>query len=391
MNVQQLTPIIVALYNAATTGMLSGPPGIGKSASFRAAAEQLRDLLGLKGPVLERHQIAGYVAQGGDINQAFGMFDVRLGQSDPVDIGGLPREDKATGSMERLVPGWFPHEGRTDLPRYGILLLDEFPSAPLSVQTAAYQITLDGVIDKYRLKDGWRTFAAGNRLMDGGQFFKMPHAQANRMCHISVESDLDSWLNWAIDNDIEHSLVGFMRLRPDLLNTYDDHIGQGADGKKKQGAAFATERMWEKVNDYLVGNPAAPDEVTTAVISGMIGEGAAAEYIGFRQTWHNMPDVNQVLVDPDSAPLPEDSATQFAICTALAARVDMHNVGQALKYMDRFLAKQREELVVMFAKDMQRRQSVAQKKAHEAGNNQFVRAEQTQAYSIWSQRNADLF
>src|SRR5690554_5589651 len=108
MNVGQLKPIIEALFNANRTGMFWGPPGIGKSSIFRAAADSLRKSLGLTGPVLERHEVAGFLARGGDITQAFGMYDVRLSQSDPVDIGGLPRENKANGTMERLIPDWFP-------------------------------------------------------------------------------------------------------------------------------------------------------------------------------------------------------------------------------------------------------------------------------------------
>lgn len=399
MKVNQLTSIVVALHNAQRTGMFWGPPGIGKSASFREAAETIRKNLGLVGPVLERHQIRPFMAKMDErhrqdsnipdgktaIKQCFGLFDLRLSQTDPVEVGGLPRENKHNGTMEKLPPSWFAHTLRDDLPDHGILLLEELPSAPLSVQTAAYQITLDKVIDDYRLKAGWSTFAAGNRMTDGGQYFKMPLALANRLCHIDVESDLDSWCDWAIDNNIDHSLVAFMRFRPDLLNTTETHIKD-----KAKGFAFATERQWQAVDDFLRGNPNAEPWVTHAVVSGLIGSGTAAEYVGFRDVWYKMPSIDSILMDPNGAIVPEDAATQYAVMTALAARCAYDNAQQCFEYVDRFRQAGRAEMGMLFVKDMQRRQGVYAKQAQAEGK-PFQRAEQSPAYTKWAVANKDLF
>ncbi|MNM64530.1 hypothetical protein D3C81_759320 [compost metagenome] len=386
MNMNELKPVLAALYNAGIPGMIWGQPGIGKSTILRAVAEQLRDQLGLPGPVLERHEVAQFIAQGGDVRTAFGMFDVRLSQSDPVDIGGLPREDKLTGTMERLPPNWFAHGGRQDLPNFGLLLLDELPTAPLSVQTAAYQIVLDKVIDRYKLKDGWSCFAAGNRVTDGGQYFKMPYALANRFCHLDAESSLDSWVDWAINEGIDHSLIAFVRFKPELLNTFEAHVKE-----KRKGFSFATERVLEKVNDLLVNNKGLGDDVLSAIAGGLASAGWAAEYLSFRKVWHNMPSVQQVLIDPQSAMLPEDAATQYAICTALAAAVSYNNLNQALDYVDRFTQKGRGEMSMLFIKDMQRRASIAQRKAQEAGDTSYMRPESSPAYTKWVHANQDLF
>lgn len=385
MKVSDLTPIIVALYNANRTGMCWGSPGIGKSASFRAAAQIVKESLGLTGPVLERHQLREFQAKGGDMRQAFGLFDLRLSQMDPVEVGGLPRENKTNGTMEKLPPSWFAHEGRHDLPDHGILLLEELPSAPLSVQTTAYQITLDGVIEDFKLKAGWGCFAAGNRITDGGQYFKMPDALANRMCHIDVESNLDSWVDWAIDKGIEYSLVAFLRFKPDLLNTHEDKVKN-----KPKGFAFATERQWEAVNDILVNNQGMDDGTLLAIIGGLVGPGPAAEYIGYRKVYQNMPNIDSVLIDPMSAHLPEDAASQYAVMTALAARADYNNLKNCFVYTDRLMAAGRAEMSVLFLKDMQRRQKIAETKAREAGQ-PFQNAVQSPEFSLWATKNRDLF
>jgi len=385
MKVNELTPIIVALYNANRTGMFWGAPGIGKSASFRAAATAIKNQLGLTGPVLERHEIKPFLARGGDIRNAFGLFDLRLSQMDPVEVGGLPRENRTNSTMEKLPPSWFAHSLREDLPDFGILLLEELPSAPLSVQTTAYQITLDKVIEEFKLKEGWATFAAGNRLTDGGQYFKMPNALANRLCHIDVESDVDSWCQWAVEQNKDHSLIAFIRFRPDLLNTTDEHIKN-----RGKGFAFATERQWEAVNDFLVNNPSVDAATTSAIVGGLVGSGPAAEYVSFRSVWNNMPSIDGILIEPATAILPEDAATQFAVMTALASRATYDNLAQCLTYTDRLMAKGRPEMAVMFIKDMQIRQNTAWQAAQAEGR-QFQRAEQSPAYSIWATKNVDLF
>jgi hypothetical protein len=313
------------------------------------------------------------------------MFDLRLSQSDPVDVGGLPRERKSSGTTERLPPEWFAHTGRNDLPDYGILLLDELPAAPLSVQSSAYQIALDGVIDRFKIKDGWNVFAAGNRLTDGGQFFKMPYALANRMCHIDVESDLDSWVDWAIDNGMEPSLIAFIRFKPDYLNTFEKHVKD-----KTKGMAFASERVWHKLNDLYTSNQAAGEDVLAAIAGGLVGAGHAAEYRGFRDVWHRMPSVSGIILDPDNAPVPDDAATQFAVATALAAHTSYDNVAQCFTYMDRFTKAGRAELTMLYAKDMQRRATAAMQEAQKTGA-KFTHPAQSPAYAKWAQDNKDLF
>lgn len=385
MKVNDLTPIIVALYNANRTGMFWGAPGIGKSSAFKLAAEVIKAALGLTGPVLQRHEIAAYRKAGGNMRQAFGLFDLRLSQMDPVEVGGLPRENKETGTMDKLPPSWFAHEGRPDLPDHGILLLEELPSAPLSVQTTAYQITLDGIIEDFKLKSGWGTFAAGNRVTDGGQYFKMPDALADRMCHIDVESNLDSFVEWAIAHGLDHSIVAYVRYRPDELNNHAEKIKS-----KSKEFAFTTERSWEAVHDTMVNNPSMDDTTALAIFGGFLGKGPAAGFMGFRKVWTSIPDVNEILIDPQSARMPEDAASQYATMTMLAVRADYNNLQNCLVYADRFIDSGRSEMAVLFMKDMQRRQGLAAAKAKAAGQ-QFQSAVASPAYSQWAAANAQLF
>lgn len=382
MNVEELIRCIPAMYNSRRPVMLWGPPGIGKSFAFRTVAKQLAHTLGLAGPIIERHQLHDY---DGDIKQAFGMFDLRLSQCDPVDVGGLPKD--RNGVMARLLPDWFPAADRTDIPEHGILLLDELPSAPLSVQTSAYQIALDGVIGDRRMKKGWYVAAAGNRLTDGGQFFKMPMALANRFCHLDVESNVDSWTNWAIDSNIEHSLVAFIRFRQDLLNTYEEHVT-----KKLKGMAFATERQWHAVADLIECNSNAKAEllldkgVLAQLVGGLVGDGPGAEYLAFRDVWQKMPSIDGIFLDPNNSIVPDDSATLYAVMTAVGARATYDNMTQAMAYIDKVGAQGRPEFGVMALMDIQRRSMAAQIKGDASWKNPMT----SPAFAQWAAKNTCL-
>lgn len=209
-----------------------------------------------------------------------------------------------------------------------------------------------------------------------------------------MESGLNSWVDWAIDHGIDPSLIACIRFDSDMLNTYEVHIGAVEDkhGKKGRGKgyAFATERTWFKFDQFLKNNPNATDEVICAVGTGLLGAAPALSYIGFRQTWQNMPPIQTIFIDPNSAMLPEDAATQFAVCTALAAQVNVTNIPNALQYVDRFTAMGRSELAVLFIKDMQRRATIAQKKAQAEGV-AFVNPVTSPAYGVWTHKNQDLF
>ena len=347
MNVKEMVGNVVLAWQAGKEPvMLRGAPGIGKSAGLLGASAILADHLGLKGGVL---QWGDPIAMGLTAKDYFGYIDVRLSQCDPVDVGGLPKEDPVTGTQTRLPPAWFPHRDRADLPDYGIVALEEIVSAPQSVQAAAYQFTHDRRIGDKMMMDGWGVVLTGNRMTDGGQVFKMLTPLANRVTHLDVETDTTSWREWAIDHDIELSVIAFIGLRPELLNTFDKHIKE-----KLRGDAFATERTWEKVSKYA--KTGATDSQLLALWTGCVSEGVAAEFFGFRQIWHAMPNIDAILLDPDNAPLPTDAAAQYAVAVALAARASKDTIDVILRYATRFHEeKNRPEIMVLCVKDTMRR------------------------------------
>lgn len=303
-----------------------GPPGIGKSQVVAQVAEQ----------------------------EWLELSDVRAVLLDPVDLRGLPHID------ENHQACWCPPDF---LPRCGsgILFLDELNAAPPLVQAACYQLVLDRRLGDYQLPDGWAIVAAGNRETDRAVTHRMPSALANRFVHLNFDVDVDQWLAWAQAGGVAPEVIAFIRFRPNLLHAFDP---------RKEDKAFPTPRSWEFVSRIMKhGRTVAPD---LELLSGVVGEGAAVEYCGFLRIYRNLPCPEKLLDAPETAEVPEDPATLYAVCELLSEKCEeMDNLPRIVSYAKRLPP----EFSVLLMRD------AAQ------ANSAIVR---TPAFSEWAMAHADV-
>jgi hypothetical protein len=246
------------------------------------------------------------------------LRDVRLSLMDPTDIKGFPVPDTKKGLMRWLPADFLPTSGK------GILFLDELTQAPAAVQGAALQLTLNRKIGEYTLPDGWAVVAAGNRTTDRSGTHAMLAALSNRFVHLDYHVDPEDWIDWAIANGISDATRGYIRYRPANLSTERIEVGM---------RSFPTPRTWAFA-DNIVGS-GLPPEVEMAMIGGTVGEGIAAEYLGFVREAKNLPNIDMILLDPNAVPVPESPSTCYAITSALESRTTGSNFGRLLKYVAR--------------------------------------------------------
>ena len=319
-----------------------GPPGVGKSACALEAAHRLATHLNLKGVL----QLGELPPEGENPADYFGFFDLRLSQMDGVEMGGFPHPDAVRQVMTRLIGSWFPHTGRTDLPRYGMLFLDEWTSAPQMVQAGSYQLANDRRLGEQTLKPEWMVFGAGNRVGDGGVVFKQPLPLSNRLAHFEFESDADTFMNWAtVNGTLPAWVTSYLHWRPDNLNTFEQHVKD-----KLPGHAFATERTWHRF--ATISEHCDDSEQLRHWAKAYLGDGIATELIGFRRTWQELVSVQEVVDDPCHAPVPQRADVRYAMCGAMAAKATVDNVGRMLAYLERWDMR---PMATLFMKDALRR------------------------------------
>lgn len=240
--------------------MLWGKPGVGKSQGVKQIADKVSRMTGKKSVVC----------------------DVRLLLFNPIDLRGIPVADATKTFAIWLKPKIFDMDPGDSVINF--LFLDEISSAPPSVQAAAYQITLDRVVGEHKLPDNCIVIAAGNRIVDRSVAYKMPKALANRLCHFEIDVDSKSWLTWASANGVDNRVISFIRVRSDLLCSFDP---------SKDDVAFATPRSWDQVSKILLKGYSNTRDAYP-FIAGLVGEGIACEFCSWCELNMKIPDLEQI-------------------------------------------------------------------------------------------------
>lgn len=248
---------------------------------------------------------------------------------DPVDVLGTPNN---AGEYTR----WVPPEEFFKL-RQGVgrsaLILEELSDAPVPMQNALCGVIYDRRAGNLQLSDNLFIIATGNRTEDKSGAARITSKLANRTRRFDFQENIDDWTEWALDNNIDPVLIQFLRFRPGLLSDFDPNR-----------FANPTPRAWERVN--LI--PSALDGgLFFDNCAGEVGEGAAAEYTGFKRIYQSLPDVDSILLDPTGADVPADPATLYALTGALARKATKDNFDRVSKYLSRMSP----EFNVMATKD----------------------------------------
>lgn len=339
MRPSQIAEAINLCIEANQPVMLHGSPGVGKSAVVRQVAAQR----GIK------------------------LIDLRLSQLDPVDLRGVPSVDTKKHITSWNTPCFLPTDGE------GILFLDEINSAAQATQAAAYQLVLDRKLGDYVLPPGWVIIAAGNRSTDRAIVNQMSTALKNRFIHLNYEVNNDDWCGWALRNDIAVEVLGFIRFRPTLLNEFEQRNDSKEERERvqrlKDAQAFATPRSWEFLSKVVQQKPSA--DIEYELYTGIVGEGAAAEFMGYLKYYRDLPNLDALLMNPGAAKVPEEPATLYALATGLATKATQDNMERVVKYALRLPP----EFQVLLMKDAITR------------DNDLT---QTKAFNDWAIKNADV-
>jgi hypothetical protein len=252
-----------------------GPPGIGKSQILKQIAEDL----------------------------GMGFVDIRLSQMDATDLRGIPyptTDENGENTMRWAPPAMLPKDPNAKV----LILLDEMNSAAPSIQAGAYQLVLDRRLGEYELPKGCMVIAAGNRDTDKGTTFKMAKPLQNRFVHLDMRHDFDDWQEWALLNEINKHVVGYLTFQKSELFEFNP---------QSSSKAFPTPRSWEFVSDLLQDDPNLPHQVLTGLIAGAVGDGVAAKFLEYKDHAERLPNPSDIL----SGKVTEVKNAKVSLCYSL--------------------------------------------------------------------------
>lgn len=288
--------------------MVWGPPGIGKSDTFKTIKEQYED----KGLRVK-------------------LIDCRLSLWEPTDLKGYPYYDKEANKMRFSAPDELPDEALASQYDIIILFLDELNGAAPSTQAAAYQLILNRAIGTYRLPDNVVIAAAGNRESDKGVTYRMPKPLANRFLHYEVRVDFEDWFDWAVRHNIHPDVVGY-------LTTFKEDLYNFDAGSSER--SFATPRSWAFVSDTLKDVEDFTEEEVTDMVAAGIGEGVALKFKAHRAVAAQLPNPTDILKGKVKELHTKNISAKYSLTTALCyelKEVFTNNDPKAHEMFDNFL------------------------------------------------------
>lgn len=298
VNTKQAKEFLITNIKAGLVTMLHGDPGIGKSDLMHSVAEEFK----------------------------LHLIDFRAAQMDPTDVNGFGMvvDGKAT-----YVPfDIFPVED-TPIPKgcTGFMLFfDEINSASRAVEAALYKILLDRRVGLKKLHPKTALVAAGNLVTSGAIVNRQSTATQSRMVHLELAVDSNLWIEWASKNNLDYRVISYISGMPQELHLFDP---------KHNDKTFACPRTWEFVSKVLKAAGDIPLREQLVNLSGIVGEGAARQFVAFCETLVELPSIKEILKSPFSATLSQKPSLLHAASHLIAHNMDASNVEVLINYVER--------------------------------------------------------
>lgn len=297
---RKLRELMIDVIEAGLVPYVTSSPGMGKSAITHSVASEFN----LK------------------------MIDHRLSTSTPEDMTGLPRFNERGEATFAPFAELFPLD-YTPLPEGKdgwMLFLDEFSSAPKSIQAPAYKLILDRMTGQKKLNSNVAIVAAGNLATDRAIVNPISTALQSRMVHLELVLDFEEWLlDVALKENYDKRIIAFLSQYPSkLMDFKPDHHDK----------TFCCPRTWEFMNKLVKGKSMPDDKAP--LYAGTITSGVAVELIQFTKVFNSIVKVEDILRDPENTMLPHDNPTRWAVISSMMEKISEKTFGNLAIYANRF-------------------------------------------------------
>jgi len=230
-----------------------------------------------------------------------------------------------------------------------ILMIDEYGKANPAVKNALLRVMLERKIGGYALHPDSLVFATTNLGAEGVGDLLPPHAR-NRITVITARKpDNMEWIEWGINNGVDHTLLGWCKDNPHLFHGFED-VKDPDDNPyiyhpKQQRTAFVTPRSLEAASDWLKTREHFDDQTLTGLLMGTIGERGAMDLMAFVKLADQLPSLQSIKDDPKNAKVPDSAA---AVCMVVYRSLSTMGADWIAAWMD-YMVRLDKEAQGMFA------------------------------------------
>ena len=302
LTIPQVIDLVMHLVPTNRPFLMVGKPGVGKT----DVANQIAEALGRR------------------------LFVSHPAVDDPSDYKGFAFFQNGTadffplGQMREIIHCKEP----------AIWFIDDLGQAPIATQNGIMQYIhhRNRQLGAHRIPDHIAIIAATNSREDNAGVVGMTDPLKGRWVTIvEVIPDIKSWTDWALGHNIDPLVIAYLHYRADNLCQFEP---------SRDFRMYPTPRGWEHVNE-LIKLPVT-DDLLQALLTGCIGEHVAVEFIQFRNIMDQLPDLDYIERDGESAPLPATNQANYAVVGALSFRGEKSiTLREVMKYVQRLPSEYR--------------------------------------------------
>lgn len=268
MSFKSLYPLLRACQDTKVSVILSSPHGIGKSTLFKQFANEHE--------MFFVHLFAPQFESAGDV----------IGLPFKEVIKGTDRHIMRFTMPDWLHKMWEAHkEGKKC-----VLLVDEFNRANEDIRQMGLAWFLDHVINSHEFPPQTLVATAINPDDKGNYSVNfLDPAQMSRFLKIDLEVDERAWLEWARENELHPSVIGFITDNPNQLHNQIEDQDVNADPRSwemlsKVLLEMEKQRDGEKIDDFLV-------------LRASIGKVGKATGYAFKDYYRNHVTINSKMIN----------------------------------------------------------------------------------------------
>ena len=266
-------------------------------------------------------------------------FDCTTKDLGDITIPNIAKMDDGTGYVTYLTNEELGAHHLTPV----ILMLDELGKANPAVKLAVLRLMLEHVIGSYTLHPDSIVFATTNLGAEGVGDLLPAHARNRLTVSTMRKPDNMEWITWGIDNDIDHTLLGFAKDNPQCFysfeNIKDPEENPYIYHPRTTRSAFVTPRSLEAASKWLKVREELDDQTLTSMLIGTIGDRAAMDLMAFVKLADQLPSAESIKSDPMNAKVPDSAAAVCMVVYRALASIERSWVSPWMKYMSRLGAE----------------------------------------------------
>ncbi len=235
------------------------------------------------------------------------------------------------------------------------IMLDEFAKAMQPVQNMLHPLleATNPRLGDVSLPEGSIVFLTSNMSSDGVGDNLKAHTK-NRVTTLHVRKpDAEEWMDWAVQNDIDPSVIVWVKNYPHALASYLD--GDQSENPyifqpKKMQEAFVSPRSLAAASDIVANRKHYDENSLIAALAGTIGEAAARDMQASIAYQDQLPPWKTIVEDPKNAPVPDSAGACAVLVFGAVSRVDKQTLPGFMEYLKRMDTEWQAVFAVSLAK-----------------------------------------